>query len=347
MLKLAKQISFWLVITLLVFAAFMVTSFIQFQQQKISTVYGEPLRFVIQPGSSIKSIANLLVDAEIIRDAWMFILLVKFEGVERQIKAGEYEIKNDQTVAQLLQAFRNGNSIQYQFTIIEGWTFKQLLQALKGNDVLLQTLQQKTPKNIMAMLGHSQQHPEGQFFPDTYHFPKGTSDLDFLGRAYRQMQAHLQQEWLQRDSNLPLQTPEEALILASIIEKETGRAFERPLIAAAFIRRLRKNMRLQTDPTVIYGLGDDYKGDIRFKHLKQDTPYNTYIHRGLTPTPIAMPGLDSIKAALHPADSQAIFFVSKGDGTHYFSETLEQHNKAVIKYQLKGRKPKRKASTGE
>jgi UPF0755 protein len=185
------------------------------------------------------------------------------------------------------------------------------------------------------MLGLDGQHPEGLFFPDTYRFPKGTSDIDFLKRSYQVMQKHLEREWNQRAPDLPLKSSYEALILASIIEKETGAGFERPLIAGVFIERLKRNMRLQTDPTIIYGLGDDYDGDIRFRDLRKDTPYNTYLHSGLTPTPIALPGLESIHAALHPADTNALYFVSRGDGTHKFSATLKEHNAAVKRYQLR------------
>ena len=186
----------------------------------------------------------------------------------------------------------------------------------------------------MTLIGYPEQHPEGMFFPDTYRFPKGTSDVDFLRRAYQVMQKHLTREWDQRDSGLPLKSSYEALILASIIEKETGAGFERPLISGVFIQRLKKYMRLQTDPTIIYGLGEAFDGDIRFRDLKKDTPYNTYLHAGLTPTPIALPGLEAIRAALHPAKTDALYFVSKGDGTHHFSATLEEHNAAVNRYQL-------------
>jgi len=189
-------------------------------------------------------------------------------------------------------------------------------------------------RKIMELIGYPGQHPEGRFFPDTYRFPKGTSDIDFLKRAYQVMQKHLEREWSQRDTGLPLKNSYEALILASIVEKETGAEFERPLIAAVFIQRLHKRMRLQTDPTVIYGLGESFDGDIRFRDLRQDTPYNTYLHAGLPPTPIALPGLDAIRAALHPAPTKALYFVSRGDGTHQFSETLEDHNAAVARYQL-------------
>ena len=190
----------------------------------------------------------------------------------------------------------------------------------------------------MERLGHAGEHPEGRFLPDTYHFPKNLTDVAFLKRAYDAMTQTLAREWEGRAVGLPLKTPYEALILASIVEKETGLASERQAIAGVFVRRLNKGMRLQTDPTVIYGMGDRYKGNIRKSDLQEDTPYNTYRRFGLPPTPIAMPGRDAIHATLHPDDSKNIYFVSRGDGSHHFSATLEEHNNAVIKYQLKGRK---------
>ena len=222
-----------------------------------------------------------------------------------------------------------------------------MMQELHHHPVIRHTLEGKSNTEIMTALGYPDQHPEGLFFPDTYAFPKGTSDIEFLQRAYKMMQTQLQKEWDNRAPDLPITSSYEALILASIIEKETGAAHERPLIASVFTQRLRKKMRLQTDPTVIYGLGESFDGNIRYRDLKKDTPYNTYLRRGLTPTPIALPGLDAIRAAVHPADSEALYFVSKGDGTHYFSNTLEEHNKAVSKYQLKGKKPKRKSTAGQ
>jgi UPF0755 protein len=213
-----------------------------------------------------------------------------------------------------------------------------MLAAITEDPVIEHTLEGKSDQEIMTLIGHPELHPEGLFFPDTYRFPKGTSDVDFLQRAFQVMQNHLTREWNQRDTELPLRSSYEALILASIIEKETGAGFERPLIGGVFIQRLKKNMRLQTDPTIIYGLGKEFDGNIRFRDLKHDTPYNTYLHAGLTPTPIALPGLEAIRAALHPAATDALYFVSKGDGTHHFSATLEEHNAAVKRYQLKKRK---------
>jgi UPF0755 protein len=305
-------------------------------QYKDIQLSGDETVFLIEPGTNIKAISYKLSLAKIIEDPWLFILLAKLKGVETKVRAGEYRLR---------ELFTTGNSIQYSFTVIEGWSFRQMMAQLEINPVIRNTLKNKSNEEIMTALGLSGQHPEGLFYPDTYRFPKGTTDRQFLKRSYRLMQKHLQKSWDNRAKNLPLKSAYEALTLASIIEKETGAGYERPLIAAVFIQRLNKNMRLQTDPTIIYGMGESFDGNIRRKDLKADTPYNTYLHKGLTPTPIALPGLDSIEAALHPADSKALYFVAKGNGTHYFSETLKEHNNAVIKYQLKGRKPKKRISS--
>ena len=344
--KLLKKLFIWTLLAGVIAISAFVIQFFRFQYQAIAIPESER-SFTIQSGSNIKTIAQQLSLGKIIDDPWLFILLAKVKGVEKSVRAGEYRLQQSQSPSDLLELFTKGLSIQYSFTIIEGWTFRELIEQIQHHTTIISTLEGKSDTEIMATLGYQYQHPEGLFYPDTYSFPKGTSDTDFLRRAYLLMQSHLQREWDDRAPDLPLSTAYDALILASIIEKETGVGYERPLIASVFIQRLRKNMRLQTDPTVIYGLGKTFDGDIRFRDLKKDTPYNTYLHKGLTPTPIALPGLDAIRAALHPADSKALFFVAKGDGTHYFSNTLEEHNKAVSKYQLKGKKPKRKSTTGQ
>jgi len=222
--------------------------------------------------------------------------------------------------------------------LIEGWNFKQALEAVRGHPMLVQTLPKSmSTEQLMNRLGYSAEYPEGRFFPDTYLFPRGTTDVDFLKRSYERMQKVLAEEWENRSENLPIKTPYEALILASIVEKETGVPEERTQVAGVFVRRLQKGMKLQTDPTVIYGMGDKYKGNIRKKDLTTDTPYNTYTRPGLTPTPICLPGRAAINAALHPADGKSLYFVATGNGGHTFSETLQEHNKAVAKY-LQNRK---------
>ena len=343
--KLVRKITIIGVLVLILATSILAYQLMRFQFETIN-ISSENQTFTIKSGSNIKSIAQKLSLEKIIDDPWLFILMARIEGVDTSVRAGEYRLQPDFTTADLLETFTRGVSIQYTFTIIEGWTFRQMLEAMQKDPILVATLQNKTDKEIMTALGFPDQHPEGLFFPDTYSFPKGTTDIAFLKRAHQLMQQHLEYQWERRADDIAVKSSYEALILASIIEKETGAAFERPLIAGVFTQRLKKNMRLQTDPTVIYGMGADFDGDIRFRDLKKDTPYNTYTRAGLTPTPIALPGLDAIKAALHPADTRALFFVSKGDGTHYFSETLDEHNQAVSKYQLNGRKAKRKSTSG-
>ena len=340
-----KKIFLWALLGTVIAISVLVIQFLRFQYQTVSI--SEPGRtFTIESGSNIKMIAQQLSLEEIIDDPWLFILLAKIKGVEKSVRAGEYRLQQAQSPSDLLELFTRGQPILYSFTVIEGWAFRQMISEMQHHPFIVNTLKGKSDAEIMTALGYQGRHPEGLFFPDTYSFPKGTSDIDFLQRAYHLMQKHLQREWDDRAKNLPITSSYDALILASIIEKETGVAYERPLIASVFTRRLQKNMRLQTDPTVIYGLGEGFDGNIRFRDLKKDTPYNTYLHKGLTPTPIALPGLDSIRAALHPADSKALYFVAKGDGTHYFSKTLEEHNKAVRKFQLKGKKARRKSTAG-
>ncbi len=334
MYKVIKRLFAWSLVGGLVIVSLLVFQLLRFQHGAIPLT-SESAVFLIRSGSNIKSIAEDLARQEVINDPWLFILLAKVRGVETRVRAGEYEIEPGITADELLDQFTLGNAIQYNFTIIEGWTFRQLLEALARDPILEHTLGNKTDAEIMAQLGYPEQHPEGMFFPDSYRFPKGSSDVDFLRRAYQVMQQHLQREWEQREPGLPLRSSYEALTLASIVEKETGAGFERPLIAGVFVERLKRNMRLQTDPTIIYGLGPSFDGNIRRRDLKKDTPYNTYLHAGLTPTPIALPGLEAIHAVLHPAKTEALYFVSRGDGTHQFSATLEQHNAAVRRYQLK------------
>jgi len=337
MARLIKRLLLLSMLALFLITALLVVQMLRFQHSSIAPLNSETV-FLIKSGSNIKSIAQDLTRQKIIEDPWLFILLAKLKGVETRVRAGEYKLQAGQSPGEMLEMFARGNSVQYSFTVIEGWSFRQMLAALAADSIIENTLDGKSDAEIMTLLGYPGQHPEGMFFPDTYRFPKGTSDVAFLRRAYQVMQTHLDREWQQRAADLPLKSSYEALILASIIEKETGVGFERPLIGGVFTQRLKRKMRLQTDPTIIYGLGAEFDGNIRFRDLRKDTPYNTYLRAGLTPTPIALPGLDAIRAALHPADTRALYFVSKGDGTHHFSETLEEHNAAVNRYQLKGRK---------
>ncbi len=293
------------------------------------------LTYDLEAGATIRNVARDLSAQGVLNKPLLLRLLARWNGQASQLKAGEYHLPSGITPPQLLEILSSAKVVQHALTIIEGWTFQQLMAAVRRHDALTQTLAGVEDEQIMSRLGLEGMHPEGRFYPDTYHFPKGTSDAEFLLRAYQRMQAFLQAAWEKRDQGLPLDDPYQALILASIIEKETGIPAERRKIAGVFIRRLQKGMRLQTDPTVIYGMGADYDGNIRRRDLTADTPYNTYVHKGLTPTPIAMPSGAAIEAALHPEDGDALYFVATGDGGHHFSATLEAHNEAVRKYQLK------------
>ncbi len=297
-----------------------------------------PLTYELAPGSNFIRVVNDLARQGVVdRPRWLR-WYGRLSGQASRIKAGEYLFEPGVTPRGLLEVMVRGRVRQHALTIIEGWNFRQLMAAVNAHPALRHTLQGLDDAAIMARIGHPGEHPEGRFLPDTYHFPRGMTDADFLARAHAAMDRVLAEEWANRAPNLPLKTPYEALILASIVEKETGLASERSAIAGVFIRRLEKGMRLQTDPTVIYGMGDAYRGNIRKQDLLTDTPYNTYRRAGLPPTPIAMPGRDAIHATLHPDDSDNLYFVSRGDGSHHFSATLEEHNRAVIKYQLKGRR---------
>ena len=305
----------------------------QFKRKPITL--NEAHLFVVEPGVSLGKVAYQLQTQGLIEYPRYLIMLGRWYGQASRIKAGEYVLKPGLTPIELLDKFVSGNVAQYALTVVEGWTFKEMLQAIHRHNKLRHTLKDKNADEIMAQLGQMGEHPEGRFMPETYHFPAGTTDLDFLKRAYGEMENYLQSAWQKREQGLPYKTPYDALIMASIIEKETAVPAERPEIAGVFVRRLQKNMRLQTDPTVIYGMGERFDGNIRRKDLRQDTPYNTYTRHGLTPTPIALPSAEAIDAALHPAKGESLYFVAKGDGSHYFSATLAEHTDAVRKYQLK------------
>jgi len=303
---------------------------------KTSLVNDDQLHVLeVTQGSSVRSISQNLYQRGYIVSPYHFEALVRLNGKAREIQAGEYQIDEGMLPEALLSRLTSGEVIQYGLTIIEGWSFKQLLQAIVDHPGLVHTLKDHDTEALIDKLGLDDKHPEGWFLPDTYHFPKQTTDVDFLKRAHKAMHAALDEAWQARQPNLPIKTPYEALILASIVEKETGLVSERREIAGVFIRRLKKGMRLQTDPTVIYGMGDKYDGNIRRADLRRDTPYNTYTRKGLPPTPIALPSLDAIKAALNPLPGKTYYFVAKGDGSHYFSKTLKEHNGAVRAYQLR------------
>ncbi len=288
----------------------------------------------LKKGKGIHALAQDLEQKGWIKQRYYLHILAKLEGQQyHNLKAGNYVLKQGIKPLELLKLLASGKTIQYQLTLLEGWNIKKVLSALAKTKKIKPQLNLK--QNIMLQIEGKKGHPEGQFFPDTYAFSENTTDIQFLKRSHQKMQHILAQEWANRAPNLPLKTPYEALILASIVEKESARANERALIAGVFTTRLKKGMRLQTDPTVIYGMGAEYKGNIRRKDLRKDTPYNTYTRKGLPPTPICMVGKEALQATLHPKEDGSLYFVAKGrSGTHYFSKTLKEHNRAVRKYQL-------------
>lgn len=285
--------------------------------------------FEIHKGDGVHAIARRLREAGIADWPNWFSFQAHWKGVARRLKYGEYVIPPRATVEQLLALFVSGKTRRHAFTIVEGWTIDQLLLALKEHPALEHQLAGMTSERLPEQLGLAGSHPEGRFFPDTYLFPKGYRDTDLLRRAREKMDAVIDAEWLGRQPGLPYAGPYEALIMASLVEKETAIEAERPRVAGVFTRRLSKGMRLQADPTVIYGMGTAYQGDITRQALTQDTPYNTYTRTGLPPTPIAMPGLASLRAALHPDSGDSLYFVATGDGSHVFSRTLSEHQRAV------------------
>jgi UPF0755 protein len=301
------------------------------------TIGDEAVSLLVKPGSSFKSVASELHERGVLEQPVYLVLLARWQGVDGKIKAGEYALHPGLDPEQLLQQLTEGQVLQYALTLIEGETFREMMRRIAEAPALEQTLGDHKGETVMQAIGYPGLHPEGRFLPETYHYPRGTRDVDVLRRAFRDMETFLDAKWAKRDADLPLKTPYEALILASIVEKETGLASERPQIAGVFVRRLKKGMRLQTDPTVIYGIGEQFDGDIRFRDLRKDTPYNTYTRAGLPPTPIAMPGKEAIHAVLHPAPGDSLYFVARGDGSHEFSATLGAHNRAVDTYQRKRR----------
>ncbi len=296
-----------------------------------------PVEFAIAPGSHLTAAAQELASKNLISNQVAFALLGRLLGQAGKIKAGSYAVDKPLTPYQLLNKITLGETLLAKLTVIEGWTFAQMRAAIDAHPKIRHETANLSNSELLKVIGASEAYPEGLFFPDTYFFDAGASDIDIYRRAYHTLTAKLEAAWQGRAQGLPYQTPYQALIMASIVEKETGAPDERPQIAAVFINRLRIGMRLQTDPTVIYGMGDNYDGNIRKSDLLTDTAYNTYTHAGLPPTPIALAGEAAIQAACHPDDSRALYFVAKGGGRHQFSNTLEEHNRAVNRYQRGGR----------
>jgi peptidoglycan lytic transglycosylase G len=294
--------------------------------------------FSIRPGSSLRSATRQLIEAGLPLVEWEFVLLARVNGASTAVKAGSYQVGPGVTPFLLLRKITRGEYAQAEILFLEGWTFRQMREAMGAHLDLKHDSANLSDAAVMEKLGDPRSVAEGMFFPDTYVFAKGSSDLAVLARAHRAMKSRLDAAWAKRDPGLPVADPYEALILASIVEKETGRESDRTMVAAVFSNRLRLKMKLQTDPSVIYGMGEKFDGNLRKRDLVRDTPFNTYTRLGLPPHPIAMPGLASIAAVMHPAKTDALYFVSRGDGTSEFSRTLIEHNRAVAKYQLPARR---------
>jgi UPF0755 protein len=294
-----------------------------------------PAEFRIEPGSGLRSAARQIEAAGIPLGSLRFELLVRAMGQSQQIKAGSYELPAALSPLALLDKLTRGDVTQAELALIEGWNIRQVRAALDRHPFLRHDTTGLGGEEFLRRVGAEESHPEGLFFPDTYLFAKGSSDLEILRRAYRTQKMHLAREWETRAPGLIYRSAYEALIMASIVEKETGKAADRDMVAGALTNRLRIGMRLQADPTVIYGLGEAFDGNLRRGHLQEDGPYNSYTRAGLPPSPIAMPGLASLRAALHPARTDALYYVARGDGSSQFSRTLDEHNRAVAKYQLK------------
>ncbi len=293
----------------------------------------ERVEVSIEPGQTPREVARAWVDAGVSTHPELLYAWFRLSGDDRAIRAGSFEVEVGITPRGLLDKMVRGDEVLAMVTFVEGWTFAQMREAMARSPYLRHTLAAASDAELMEAIGAPGVHPEGRFFPDTYAFSRGASDQIVLERAYAAMQRRLDAAWAERRADLPLRTPEEALILASIVEKETGLHGERGMVASVFVNRLRIGMPLQTDPTVIYGMGARFDGNLRKRDLQTDTPYNTYLRRGLPPTPIAMPGEASLRAVMQPVQSKAIYFVSRGDGSSEFSETLDAHNRAVDKYQ--------------
>ena len=324
-----------LIVTGVIVSIAAVAGFSHWAKQPL-TSGGEPIDFTVKPGSSVGGAAQQIAKAGVPLNTTLFQVLARVTGQSARIKAGSYELKPNTTPRGLLTQLVRGEFAQESLTIIEGWTFRQMREAVEGSKALRHETAKLSDAELMAKVTKDYKQPEGLFFPDTYLFAKGASDLQIYKQAHQMMLDRLKAAWEKRDPNLPYKSPYEALIMASIVEKETGQKSERAMIAGVFVNRLRVGMMLQTDPSVIYGMGARYDGKIAKKDLQTDTPYNTYTRYGLPPTPIALPGVQSLTAALAPATTEALYFVSRNDGTSQFSENLNDHNRAVNQDQRGG-----------
>lgn len=327
---------FLFLLLLLAFAstAWLWQDFQRFQATPL-TLNEDGLLYLVRPGASLRGIAEDLYQRGLLDEPLYLRALGRWSQLAHRIKAGEYRLPAGLRPLGLLEMLAAGKVVVHSVTLVEGLTFRETLAALQAHPVLSKTLDPQRLAPFLETIGVADGQAEGRFLADTYHFNRGASDADILRRAHRTLEDFLAEQWAARADDLPLETPYQALILASIVEKETGLAAERPRIAGVFVRRLRRGMRLQTDPTVIYGLGEAFDGNLRKRDLEADNPYNTYRISGLPPTPICLPGREAIRAALHPVAGDSLYFVARGDGSHVFSPNLKAHNRAVRKYQLK------------
>jgi UPF0755 protein len=331
-----QQGGIWLAAVALVVLAATAVAALWHLYQRPLPMRDERVEILVPAGASARAIGEALRGQGMELNVDLFVAAARFGGATQRLRAGRYEFTRGMLLKDVIDRLRRGETLKEKLTIVEGSTFREMRAALGAHPLLRRDSAPMTDAQVLAAVGSSLPHAEGLFAPDTYVFDAGSSDLDILRQAYRAQQARLARAWEQRSDGLPLKSPYEALILASIIEKETGQSAERARIGGVFINRLRSGMLLQTDPTVIYGLGEKFDGNLRKRDLVTDTPYNTYTRGGLPPTPIALPGQASIEAALKPEPTRALYFVARGDGTSQFSESLSEHNRAVARYQLGG-----------
>jgi UPF0755 protein len=331
---LIKKLFFFLVLTAIAVLAAAAAFIAWWAQQPIIGTDAQPIEFTVLSGSGVRGTAQQIAEAHVPVNPTLLTLLARITGKSTKLKAGSYELKPGATPLRLIEQLVRGEFAQESLAVIEGWTFRQMRQAIAEHPNLKHDTVKWSDQELLAKVAPDYKYPEGLFFPDTYLFAKGSSELQVYKQAHAALLKRLNEAWEQRDPSVPYKTPYDALIMASIVEKETGLKSDRDKVAGVFVNRLKRGMLLQTDPTVIYGMGDKYNGKIRKRDLETDTPYNTYTRAGLPPTPIALPGAASLAAALRPAETDALYFVSRGDGTSHFSNNLDEHNRAVRKYQL-------------
>ncbi|GLK91627.1 endolytic transglycosylase MltG [Pseudomonas turukhanskensis] len=320
-------------------AGLLLAIFVWQQNGALKQPLNVPAGYVMEvpAGATPGGVLNRLESEGVLHDAFWLRLYWRFNLSGQALHSGEYQLNPGATAQDMLTLWQRGDVVQYSLTLVEGWSFRQVRAALAKQVKLEQTITDLTDAQIMERIGQPGVFPEGRFFPDTYRYVRGMSDVDLLKQAFARLAAVLDEEWQKRDANLPYKEAYDALIMASMIEKETGVPQERGQIAGVFVRRLQQGMQLQTDPTVIYGLGERYTGKLTRAHLREATPYNTYVIAGMPPTPIAMVGREAIHAAVHPVDGKSLYFVARGDGSHVFSDDLDAHNQAVREFQLKRR----------